>query len=191
MILDWFKNTKLLNAARFKAIDGKSPSQLGLYDSDITTATNTAVSDSQKSSVLKTFQRLTYSHIETLAHPEFSTHPDTYFVFLVSLNVKEEGEEEFNKWYGEEHLVLLSKIPGYLRGRRYKLVDQVGYNQGDEEEEKPAAKYLAIYDMTKSDVSKTPESAAAANTTWWIDLQKRVVIDKAVRIFEVSHASAV
>lgn len=159
---------------------------MALYDSDITTATGSAVSDSQKSSILQTFQRLTYGHIETLAHPEFSTHPETYFIILVWLNVKEEGEEEFNKWYGEEHLVLLSKIPGYLRGRRYKLVDQEGYNQGDEEE-KPAAKYLAIYDLTKSDVFTTPEFAAS-NTTWWIDLQERVVVDMELRIYEVSHA---
>ena len=31
-------------------------------------------------------------------------------------------EADYNMWHGEDHLDLLSKLPGFLRARRFKLV---------------------------------------------------------------------
>jgi len=62
-------------------------------------------------------------------------------------------EEEFNRWYDEEHLPLLSQVPGVLRARRF--FDPEG---------KP--RYAALYDLADETVVKHPAWQAALRTEW-------------------------
>ena len=57
-------------------------------------------------------------------------------VLVVTMEVDAEDEEEFNKWYNEQHLPERMAIPGYVSARRFKLED--GNN---------ALKYLCIWEM--------------------------------------------
>lgn len=40
-----------------------------------------------------------------------------------SVDVKPEVKEEYNKWFEQEHVPLLSKVPGWRRSRRFTLID--------------------------------------------------------------------
>ena len=57
-------------------------------------------------------------------------------IMVVMMEVDPEHEEEFNKWYNEEHLVERLEIPGYISARRFKLEDGIG-----------VLKYLCIWEL--------------------------------------------
>ena len=57
-------------------------------------------------------------------------------VLVVTMEVDEAHEAEFNEWYNEQHLPERMAIPGYVSARRFKLED--GNN---------ALKYLCIWEM--------------------------------------------
>ena len=57
-------------------------------------------------------------------------------VLVVTMDVDEADESQFNKWYNEQHLPERMAIPGYVSARRFKLEN--GNN---------ALKYLCIWEM--------------------------------------------
>ena len=52
------------------------------------------------------------------------------------MDVEPEHEEEFNRWYDDEHLPERLEIPGYVSARRFKLEDGEG-----------VLKYLCIWEL--------------------------------------------
>ncbi len=57
-------------------------------------------------------------------------------VMVVMMDVDPEHEEEFNRWYDDEHLPERLEIPGYVSARRFKLQDGEG-----------VLKYLCIWEL--------------------------------------------
>jgi hypothetical protein len=55
-------------------------------------------------------------------------------LLLVMIDVDPEHEEEFNRWYNEEHLPERLVCPGFLSGRRFVALEG-------------GPKYLALYDL--------------------------------------------
>ncbi|SMY20721.1 unnamed protein product [Zymoseptoria tritici ST99CH_1A5] len=81
----------------------------------------------------------------------------------VSMRVKEgEDLEEFDRWYESEHIDLVSKVPGWLRTRRFRLV--VGGLQGMPAEGE--VECLAVHDFSHLDAIDGPEMKAAMSTPW-------------------------
>ena len=60
-------------------------------------------------------------------------------LLLVMMDIDPEHEEDFNRWYDEEHVPERKAIPGFLTARRYKSVEG-------------GPKYLAIYEMDNPEV---------------------------------------
>ena len=77
-------------------------------------------------------------------------------MLLNAMNVTPEAEAEFNKWYDEEHIPALSKVPGTLAARRFKASGDTGGTH----------RYVAIYHFTSPDVPKGQAWKTAANTPW-------------------------
>jgi hypothetical protein len=67
-------------------------------------------------------------------------------------------DDEFHKFYEEEHLDLLRKVPGYRRAQRYELVNHM---MG---ELKPVPRFLVIHEFTSLDALNGPELKAANST---------------------------
>lgn len=65
-------------------------------------------------------------------------------LLLVMIDVDPAHEEEFNRWYDEEHLPERLACPGFLSGRRFVALE------GE-------PKYLALYDLESVDVLQSPE----------------------------------
>ncbi|KAK3723300.1 hypothetical protein LTR37_002023 [Vermiconidia calcicola] len=79
-------------------------------------------------------------------------------ILMVYMNP--EDVEDFEKWYREEHLEMLSKLPGYRRSLRYRIGPDTPLTKSETQP------YLAIHEI--DDVSAFGgKEAEAANTTPW------------------------
>lgn len=74
-------------------------------------------------------------------------------IFLVYTDVPAEHEDEFNKWYNEEHLPELLAVPGILAAARYVAV-------------KSGPKYLAAYELESTEVMQSDAFKNRPRTPW-------------------------
>jgi len=77
----------------------------------------------------------------------------SHALFVAIGDAPREHEDEFNHWYDEEHLPLLSQVPGVLRARRF--FDPEG-----------SPRYIALYDLADASVPQHPAWKAALATDW-------------------------
>ena len=70
-------------------------------------------------------------------------------IMVVMMDVDPEHEEEFNKWYNDEHLPERLEIPGYVSARRFKL-----------EEGQGVLKYLCIWELADPSSLQSPKYQA-------------------------------
>lgn len=82
------------------------------------------------------------------------------FLLTVEMEPSEGNEKDFDDWYRQEHLDLLSKLPGYRRSLRYVIGPTTPLTQGE------PPKYLAIHEVDNVHAFDGKE-AEAANTTPW------------------------
>jgi len=76
-----------------------------------------------------------------------------HILLIVQTDVAPEMEEEFNRWYDEEHIPRLLKVPGVLMAKR-------GQNTGS------GQKYIATYEHEDSEVQHTSDYKNAIETEW-------------------------
>lgn len=98
------------------------------------------------------------------------TSPNLFPGKLAEMLVKPKLEDEFNRWYKEEHIPDIARVPGWYRTRRYKLIGSIepkGTNEG------PVHNYLAIHEWSHDTYRDTPEYAALT-TSWTTKMLKEV-----------------
>ncbi|KAL0579439.1 hypothetical protein V5O48_002545 [Marasmius crinis-equi] len=140
---DWYDNEHsparltvpgFLTARRYKAVDSQQPTYLTLYDLTKPSVANGpachafhAKGSNRDKEMLSSVQFLNRRTYELIDEPYL--HPDTTdasvpgkYLALVGIDIKAEAGEDFNRWYREEHI---PKVPGWIRGRRYKLYDNL------------------------------------------------------------------
>lgn len=74
-------------------------------------------------------------------------------LLVVAMNVQREAEEEFDRWYTQEHAPSLFELPGVLDARRYRAV------AGDQ-------KHIAMYHLADPDVQASAAWKKAIDTPW-------------------------
>jgi hypothetical protein len=74
-------------------------------------------------------------------------------VFVVTMKVDPDWDYELNRWYDQEHIPELLKVPGYRTARRYRAVE------GE-------PKYLAIYEIDAVADAKGEAHRRAVETPW-------------------------
>ena len=83
-------------------------------------------------------------------------------------------DDEFNKWYEEEHVPLLSKCPGWLRSTRWQLIDEMDPRTGEKHTDQ-VAKFLACHEWQDGDaVYQSEEFKYAVMTPWRNRVMNRV-----------------
>ena len=65
-------------------------------------------------------------------------------LLLVMMDIDPENEEEFNRWYTEEHIPERLAIPGFISARRYRALEG-------------GPKYLALYELESPEVLNSKE----------------------------------
>ncbi|MFC1885694.1 hypothetical protein ACFLZM_01365 [Thermodesulfobacteriota bacterium] len=76
-----------------------------------------------------------------------------HVMITVEIDVEPEMEDELNRWYNEEHLPNLLKVPGVVWGKR-------GANTG------PGIKFIAVYEHESIDIQHTQAYKEAVDTEW-------------------------
>jgi hypothetical protein len=76
-----------------------------------------------------------------------------HILLIVRIDVEPEMEEEFNRWYNEEHIPTLLNVPGVLWAKR-------AINTGK------GPKYIAVYEHENIDVQNSEAYRKAAQTEW-------------------------
>ena len=79
-------------------------------------------------------------------------------MMMYAMNVPAEVDADYNAWYNEEHIPALSKVPGCLCARRFKMTGGTH-------------RYLAIYHLTGPGVQATDAWKTAAGTPWTAKLR--------------------
>ncbi|EJF56840.1 hypothetical protein BD309DRAFT_960820 [Dichomitus squalens] len=187
---DWYDNEHVplrmaiptfRRTTRWIAVDGEQPRYLATYDLDScqvldTPPYNTLVttrSEREKDVISRTqlLDRRTYDLFEPDIVPAVAGYeeqkPGPYFITLQA-SVKPELEDDLNRWYREEHIPLLAKVPGWRRSRRYVLRD-VGPASGTGAEvlkKGRPPKYLAVHEWESPESYETPEFKHATSTPW-------------------------
>ncbi|KAK5997776.1 3-oxoadipate enol-lactonase 2-like protein [Cladobotryum mycophilum] len=147
------------NGLRYQATDGLQPAFLAAYDvtamSHLETETYTALRANRSPregetigrvdvarylyDLVHTSQSLLFKPIERLTDEE-AEGLVTVAVEITPTDAPGAGDE-YQKWYIEEHVGLLAKVPGWLRSRFYKT--------SSIESGQAAIKYFALHDYTR------------------------------------------
>lgn len=194
---DWYDNEHIplrvntptfLNWIRWKAVDGEKPTYGASYDLESYEATKkppyTTLAETRsdrEKEILKGIELLDRRHYELYEGPTTAPSalydpatPAPYAVF-VSVGVKPEFEEEFNKWYDEEHIPMLAKVPGWIRSRRFVLKDWGQMGVLGQKEQKEPPKFLAVHEWTSLDGQQSKEFKDAMSTPWREKVAKGVL----------------
>ncbi|TGO83591.1 hypothetical protein BPOR_0623g00070 [Botrytis porri] len=93
-----------------------------------------------------------YKNVEEVGYDEGN------YVVTSTAEVKEEFDEEFNKWMEEEHLSMIAKIPGWRRTRRFVTSSILGGKEGKE--------YLYVTEFAPQNDAFGEASKAVGQTEW-------------------------
>jgi hypothetical protein len=173
------------NGFRYFHDDGAKPEWLALYDMDSASVLNSpeyikmynSASDNEKKikTQVEVIDRRVYELITEKKAELFDGSP-AGFVLSVSMDPSDKiTADEIHKWYEEEHVPLFTKIPGWIRTRRYKLVD--GGLDG-------TPKFLALHEWKSMDFTETEEYKHAVSTPWRNEVVEKVAGNRERRMFK-------
>lgn len=89
------------------------------------------------------------------------------------------AEEQLNKWYEEEHIPMLAKVPGWLRTRRFRTASKL-------DPDAPVT-YLILHEYAKDNGLGGPEFQAAGATKWRSEIFANVIAAKARRTYSLFY----
>ncbi|TDZ39668.1 3-oxoadipate enol-lactonase 2 [Colletotrichum spinosum] len=164
------------NGLRYRANDDKEPAYLATYDvtsmSHLETPTYTTLRANRSSreadtigqvAVTRYFFDLVLERKAPLFLPiEELSDKEAEGLELVAIEITvndESGEAGLRKWYEEEHIELLSKVPGWLRTRLYKI-SSLGDGAGSQ------TTFFVLHDYARQNGLGGPEHKASTATEW-------------------------
>lgn len=182
--------------SRWTAVDGAKPAHASLYDlshpSVLTEPPYTdlaATRSEREASILARFallDRRTYTLREPVYPPAAGAAYDPAkpgpFISVVEIAVKPEGQDEFDRWYEEEHIPMIAKAPGWLRSRRFVLEDAGA--TGPEAKEGRPPRNLAVHEWESPAAFESAEFKAAVSTPWMAKLRETALVEARRRVFK-------
>ena len=96
-------------------------------------------------------------------------------LMIVWVDVPPETEDEFNRWYNEEHLAELLAVPGVLSAARYEAV-------------KSGPKHMAVYELESPAVIQTEAFKNRPRTEWGQKVSPSVIGSNLMNnVYEMIH----
>jgi hypothetical protein len=196
---EWYDNEHIpnvvqdpafLNATRWKAADGVKPTwavtaDLGSYDETlgpvwVPIASRGSEREKRIVSDLETGEVRTYVLYEG---NDKLPKPSRYLQVALA-DVTPEGEEEFHKWYDQEHIPKITTIPGWVRSRRYRLKnwDRMGQKADDRT---PAMKWCALHEYTNIGWLNNPKEDGKFDNEWTKKVTGEIMTKRELRVFEL------
>lgn len=199
---DWYNNEHgvnrlrlphiFTNGLRYRAIDGAKPEYAAQYDvtdmahleTDIYTTLRANRTKREADTIGQVeVDRVFYDLVGTKASPDFVSPENltneeaeglVATQVIITLTDAEGAEEQYVKWFMEEHAIMLSKVPGWRRSRLFKTSTLEG-------SAKP--KFFCQHDYAKENGLGGAEHKASMDTTWRTEVFGKYVADKARREF--------
>lgn len=81
-------------------------------------------------------------------------------VLVVQVEIDPADDEEFNRWYDEEHLPEKLATPGFISARRFRVSDG-------------GPRYMVIYELENADAATSPEYMSQKATEWGASIMGR------------------
>ncbi|RDL31126.1 uncharacterized protein BP5553_09915 [Venustampulla echinocandica] len=130
--------------------------------------------------------RKLYDFLETWESKEFKRleevgnegQGNVVLAVSLSLNPGEGMKEQVDKWYKEEHVEMMSKVPGWLRTRRF-VTSSIDPNA--------AVEYLTLHEYAPKNGLWGPEFMAVTTTPWSSEIASKVVKDKRGRVYDLYY----
>lgn len=174
--------------------DSTKPEWLALYDvddaADLTRPPYTTLREQtvQSEREIQTFNQVTmnrqfydfvrewtaadYKHLEDLDADAEGT-----VLVAVCFKIKPGTEAELDRWYNEEHVELLTKVPGWRRTRRFVTASVL--NPTPETKE-----YLSLHEYAPQNGLGGPEFQAAVSTPFAKHIYEDVVVERKRRVYQ-------
>jgi hypothetical protein len=73
------------------------------------------------------------------------------YVMIVQTEPNEGQDEEYNRWYNEQHLSDVLKVKGFVAARRYRMLDLDPPQEG-------SLKYICIYEIETDDIDAAQQA---------------------------------
>jgi hypothetical protein len=108
-----------------------------------------------------------YTETQVYSNPHTSPFPGPARILIsAALEPAADALSDFDAWYREEHLDVLSRAPGYIRTRRYELVSGTSLDEFERTSPK-IPKYLALHEFDCGDEGLPwKELGESAETEW-------------------------
>jgi hypothetical protein len=104
-----------------------------------------------------------YTETQTFQAPGAKAGP-ARFVISAALEPPADAAADFDRWYRDEHIAVLSRAPGFVRSRRYELVHGTVLNEF-ERSVPEIPRYLALHEF-EGQVLPWKELQESAETAW-------------------------
>lgn len=186
------------NGFRYQATDGQKPEWVALYDvSDMAELTRETYLALRGDGIKTPREKATIAQIavdrrlydllddqKASSYQSLETQPDSSstgsVLVAVSLTVPADAtkEDDLNRWYREEHITMLARVPGWRRSRRFvtAAIDP-----------KAPREFLALHEYSPSNGLGGPEHKASMDTPWHHRLMSEVVTDKKRRVYQWAY----
>lgn len=175
----------VLNGSRYKAADGERPEWSAVYDvSDLSWCEKRIYTrlreerSKREKAVMSTFESLDRKIYSLYSERGSNPQPAPVQV-AVSIRVNEADLQNLDDWHEQEHTDMLSRIPGWLRTRRFRMM--VGGLQGMPPQGQ--VECLAVHDFEAKNGLRGPEHQAAISTPWQGKLMQKLV-SSTVRVWQ-------
>lgn len=185
------------NGLRYRQIDGKEPTYLAAYDvtamSHLETETYTTLRANRSPREAQTIGQVVVTRyfwdlVTAKQSPLFlpiekltDNEAEGVTLVVVQIELKESGsgaEAEVLKWYKEEHIDMLAKVPGWLRSRVFKTSTL----------ETSGPTYIwALHDYAKENGLGGEEFKAATSTPWKDEVLTKYASIKDRRVFSLFY----
>ncbi|KAH6720746.1 Alpha/Beta hydrolase protein [Leptodontidium sp. MPI-SDFR-AT-0119] len=188
------------NGFRYRAsdLDGAAPSEekpewMAVYDitdmDELTTDTylrlrDQPVKSQREADTMKEIKvdRKLYDHVQSWESKEFKVlekvenegEGNVVVAVFLTLFPGEEPAKEVEKWYQQEHVDMLSKVPGWLRTRRF-VTSSI--------DPKAPVEHLALHEYKPQNGLAGEEFKAAVSTKWAQEIMTKSVKSKGRRVY--------
>lgn len=206
---DWYQNEHgpgrlrlsyiFPNGFRYKATDAQSPEWMAIYDvTDVDYLNKDVYTQLRKDPIQSQRERDTmkqikvdrkfYDLVSSKQSPEFLTLEEVRYEgtegnVLVSaiVTLKDPSKkEELDKWMEEEHIPMLSKVPGWRRSRRF-ISSSVEPPNPEETE------YMTLHEYAPENGLDGTEFKAAISTPWRNEVFDKIFADKKRRVYGLAY----
>ncbi|MCJ1397155.1 hypothetical protein MMC11_000347 [Xylographa trunciseda] len=109
---------------------------------------------------------------------EVTPEPEENVLVVLRLNVHPDKRKELESWYADEHIPLLSKIPGWRRTRLF---------QTSAVERTPEIEYLAVHEYSPANGLGGPEWKASVSTPWYESIMSSAVTRVVRRTYNLHY----